>query len=67
MPPLSQTSPTVGMAGFMDKLLLVVEADQTNREAVRRGYASLTNTRNNVSVVLNKTPSFVPKWVDGEL
>ncbi len=28
MPPLSQTSPTWGMAAFMDKLLLVVEAEK---------------------------------------
>jgi uncharacterized protein involved in exopolysaccharide biosynthesis/Mrp family chromosome partitioning ATPase len=66
MPPLGQTSPTVGMAGFMDKFLLVVDAEQNNRETVRRGYSALVNIRNNVSVVLNKARRYVPKWVDGE-
>ena len=66
MPPLSQTSPTIGMAGFMDKILLVVEAEENNRETVRRGYTALASERNNVSVVLNKARSYVPKWLDGE-
>jgi Mrp family chromosome partitioning ATPase len=67
MPPLSQTSPTIGMAGFMDKLLLVVDAEQTNREIVRRGYSALVNIRNNVSVVLNKTQHYTPKWADDDI
>lgn len=66
MPPLGQTSPTLGMAGFMDKLLLVVEAEQNNRDTFRRGYSSLVSIRNNVSVVLNKTRSYAPKWVELE-
>src|SRR5439155_181712 len=35
MPPLDQTSPTWGMAAFMDKLLLVVEAEKNNREGIK--------------------------------
>ena len=66
MPPLKQTSPTLGMAGFMDKFLLVIEAEQNNREILRRGYSSLVSIRNNVSVVLNKTRSYAPKWMDLE-
>lgn len=66
MPPMAQTSPTLGMAGFMDKLLLVVEADKSNRDTVRRGYSTLLATRDNVSVVLNKSRADAPKWVDGE-
>jgi len=66
MPPLSQTSPTVGMAGFMDKLILLVDAEQTNREIVRRGYSALVNIRNNVSVVLNKTHHYAVKWLGDE-
>src|SRR5213080_758355 len=66
MPPLEQTSPTLGMAGFMDKLLLVVEAGETNRDTIRRGYSALVGIRNNVSVVLNKTRTYVPKWLDAE-
>ena len=64
MPPLEQTSPTWGMAAFMDKLLVVVEAEKDNREVIRRSYGKLTAERNNVAVVVNKTRSYVPKWLD---
>ncbi|TMP94584.1 MAG: hypothetical protein E6L08_03510 [Verrucomicrobia bacterium] len=65
MPPLSQTSPTWGMAAFMDKLLLVVEAEKDNRELIKRGYGKLVAERDNVGVVVNKTRSYIPKWLDG--
>src|SRR5438876_6783847 len=66
MPPLAQTSPTWGMAAFMDKLLLVVEAEKNSREMIKRGYGKLVAERNNVSVVVNKARSYVPKWLDAE-
>src|SRR6266496_4324650 len=66
MPPLAQTSPTWGMAAFMDKLLLVVEAEKNNREMIKRGYGKLVAERDNVSVVVNKAHSYVPKWLDAE-
>jgi Mrp family chromosome partitioning ATPase len=66
MPPLTSTSPTWGMAAFMDKLLLVVEAEKSNRELVKRGYAKLMSERNNLSVVLNRTHSYIPKALDNE-
>jgi len=66
MPPLSQTSPTWGMASFMDKLLLVVEAEKNSRELIKRGYGKLVAERDNVAVVVNKARSYVPKWLDAE-
>jgi uncharacterized protein involved in exopolysaccharide biosynthesis/Mrp family chromosome partitioning ATPase len=66
MPPLDQTSPTWGMAAFMDKLLVVVEAEKNNRELIRRSYGKLIAERNNVAVVVNKSRSYVPKWLDSE-
>jgi Mrp family chromosome partitioning ATPase len=66
MPALASTSPTWGMAAFMDKLLLVVEAEKSNRELVKRGYAKLMAERNNVSVVLNRARSYIPKALDTE-
>jgi Mrp family chromosome partitioning ATPase len=66
MPPLHQTSPTWGMAAFMDKLLLIIEADKNNRDIIKRGYAKLTAERANVAVVVNKTRSYVPKSLDWE-
>jgi uncharacterized protein involved in exopolysaccharide biosynthesis len=66
MPPLDQTSPTWGMAAFMDKLLLVVEAEKNNREVIKRSHGKLIAERNNVAVVVNKARSYVPKWLDGD-
>ena len=66
MPPLSQTSPTWGMAAFVDKLLLVIEAEKNKREIIKRGYGKLVAGRDNVEVVVNKTRSYVPKWLDAE-
>lgn len=67
MPPLGQTTPTLGMAGFMDKLLLVVEAEKTHRDLVKRGFAELVAGRANVSIVFNKARSYAPKWLEGGL
>ena len=66
MPPLDQTSPTWGMAAFMDKLLLVVEAEKNSRDVIKRSYWKLIAERNNVAVVVNKSRSYVPKWLDSE-
>jgi uncharacterized protein involved in exopolysaccharide biosynthesis/Mrp family chromosome partitioning ATPase len=66
MPQLSQTSPAWGMAAFMDKLLLVVEAEKDNRELIKRGYGKLVAERDNVAVVVNKTHSYGPKWVNDD-
>jgi len=66
MPPLDQTSPTWGMAAFMDKLLLVVEAEKNGRDVIKRGYGKLVAERDNVAVVVNKTRSYVPKSLDAE-
>jgi uncharacterized protein involved in exopolysaccharide biosynthesis/Mrp family chromosome partitioning ATPase len=65
MPPLNDTNPTLGMARFMDKLLLVVEAEKSGRDVVKRGYTQLSAARANVSVVLNKTRSYIPRALDG--
>lgn len=64
MPPINQTSPTIGLAALMDKVLLVVEAEKTNREVVKRGYRELVGARADVAVVLNKTRSYGPNWLE---
>jgi Mrp family chromosome partitioning ATPase len=66
MPPLNQTSPTWGMAAFMDKVLLVVEAEKNTRDAARRGYQRLMAERDNVSIVLNKARSYGPSSLELE-
>lgn len=64
MPSLHQTSPTWGMAAFMDKFLLVVEAEKNTRDVVKRSFRRLMNERDNVSVVVNKARSYGPKTLD---
>lgn len=66
MPPLEQTSPTWALSPFMDKMLLIVQCDTTNKEVVNRGYNKLIGERDNVSVVFNKVQSYGPKWISGE-
>jgi uncharacterized protein involved in exopolysaccharide biosynthesis/Mrp family chromosome partitioning ATPase len=66
MPHLEQTSPSWGMAPFMDKLLLIVEAEKTHRAIISRGYRKLMSERTNVSVVFNKARTYLPRLLDGE-
>ena len=64
MPPISQTSPAVGLAALMDKVLLVVEAEKTHRDVVKRGYRELVAARADTALVLNKTRSYGPNWLE---
>jgi Mrp family chromosome partitioning ATPase len=66
MPPVGDVSATVPLAGFMDTVLLVVEAEKSNRDAVKRAYAQLS-AKTKVSVVFNKSRSYGPKWLEGEV
>jgi succinoglycan biosynthesis transport protein ExoP len=61
MPPLEQTSPTWGMAPFMDKMLLIIEAEKDSRDSVKRRSKKLIAERDNISFVLNKVRSYAPK------
>ena len=60
MPPVSQTSITTRLAGFMDMMLLVVEAEKTDREMVRQASALLAQSKATVGAVLNRTKKYVP-------
>jgi polysaccharide biosynthesis transport protein len=66
LPCLSDTSPTLALASFMDKVLLVVEAGKSDREVVKRAYAQLASVKAKVLVVLNKGRSYGPKWLRTE-
>jgi polysaccharide biosynthesis transport protein len=66
MPPLGQTSITLPMARFMDKVIVVVEGEKSNRDFVRRAYAELLACRASVSVIFNKARSYTPKWLGTE-
>ena len=67
MPPITQTSTTVALAGFMDKVLLVIEAGKTNEDTLRRAYRELVAAKADVSCVFNKARSYAPKCIEGEL
>ena len=67
LPAVSQTSVSARLSGFMDLVLLVVEAQKTDRDAVKRAAALLGETGANVNVVLNKTRTYVPAWLHQEL
>jgi uncharacterized protein involved in exopolysaccharide biosynthesis len=66
MPSLGDTSSTLPMAGFMDKVLLVVEAEKSSRDSVKRAYTQLSQ-KTDVSVIFNKSRIYGPKWLEGEL
>jgi hypothetical protein len=53
------------MASFMDTMLLVVEAEKSNRNAVKRAYAQLA-AKTKVSVIFNKSRSYGPKWLEND-
>jgi uncharacterized protein involved in exopolysaccharide biosynthesis/Mrp family chromosome partitioning ATPase len=67
MPPVGPTSPTLTMAGFMDKVLLVLDGDNTTRENLSWGYMELEKAKADVSCIFNKARSHAPRWVQGDL
>lgn len=65
MPPIDQTSRTLTMAGLMDKVLLVLDAENTSRDGLMWGYSELVKGRADVSCIFNKTRSHAPNWLVG--
>jgi uncharacterized protein involved in exopolysaccharide biosynthesis/Mrp family chromosome partitioning ATPase len=66
MPPVSQTSVTSRLAGFMDITLLVVESEKTGRDAVHQANALLALSKAKVGAVLNKTRKYIPESLHRE-
>jgi hypothetical protein len=66
MPPVAQSTVSLAMSGFMDKVLLVVEAERSNRDVVKRAYSEFVASHADVSAIVNKTRSYVPKWIEAE-
>jgi Mrp family chromosome partitioning ATPase len=54
MPPVTQISITPRLARFMDSVLMVVEAEQTDKDVVKRATDVLVEAEANVAVVMNK-------------
>lgn len=60
MPPVTQTSVTTRLAGFMDTVMLIVESEKTDRDIVREAHQLLQQSKANVTAVLNKTRKYIP-------
>jgi Mrp family chromosome partitioning ATPase len=60
MPPVNQTSSTARLSGLMDMVLLVIEAEKTNQDVVKRVNQLLAESKATVGTVLNKTRNYVP-------
>jgi uncharacterized protein involved in exopolysaccharide biosynthesis/Mrp family chromosome partitioning ATPase len=67
LPPVSPTSVTPRVAGFMDQVLLVVESEKTDRDIVQKANALLAESKASVSAVLNKTRAYVPRQLNTDL
>jgi Mrp family chromosome partitioning ATPase len=63
MPPVAQTSITAKVARFMDMVLMVVEAERTDRDVAKRATTLLTESKASVAAVLNKRRRYVPSWL----
>ena len=66
LPPVNATSITARLAGFMDLVLEVAEAEKTNRDTAKRVAAILGRGQPNVAMVLNKCQKRLPEWLDQE-
>ena len=66
MPAVSQTSVTARLAGHMDMVVMVVEAEKTSLEVVRRANSLLAESKANVTAVLNKAHNYVPEKLHRE-
>jgi len=67
MPAVKQTSATVALSGFMDKVLLLIEPGKTNREAVKRATELMRQQHADVAGVVNRLPASAMKWLQPEL
>ena len=61
--PMTQTSAALALAGLMDQVLLVVEADKTNRDTLKWAFNSLRQAEANVLGVFNKGRNQTPSWL----
>lgn len=61
MPAVSSVSVTPRLAAFMDVVLLVIESEKADRDAVTRARDLLAESKTPVGAVLNNTRTYVPK------
>ncbi len=67
LPEVSPISPTPRLAGFMDAMLMVVEAEKTSIDVVDEATQLLQSSNAHIGAILNKTNSYVPKKLSQQL
>jgi len=63
MPAMNQLSITPRLARFMDMVVMVVESEKTQKEAVKDANAYLLESSADMVTVLNKYKPYIPKWL----
>lgn len=66
MPVVTQTSITPRLAGMLDMVMMVIEAEKTNVNVVNKASSMLTQSKDNVTAVLNKYRNYVPEKLHQE-
>lgn len=66
MPPVNQTTATARLSGLMDMVLLVIEAEKTNQDVVKRVIQLLAESKATVGTVLNKSRNYIPAKLSQE-
>ncbi|MGH8023448.1 MAG: hypothetical protein ACRED1_07690, partial [Limisphaerales bacterium] len=66
MPPVTQTSITSRLAGFMDMVLLVIQSEKTHVDAAQQAIGLLAHSKTKIGVVLNKTRKYIPERLHRE-
>ncbi|HEY1791185.1 MAG TPA: Wzz/FepE/Etk N-terminal domain-containing protein [Verrucomicrobiae bacterium] len=66
MPPVTQTSITSRLAGFMDMVLLVIQSEKTHLDAAQQAIGLLAHSKTKIGVVLNKTRRYIPERLHRE-
>jgi uncharacterized protein involved in exopolysaccharide biosynthesis len=63
MPSVEKSGRTLTMAALMDKVILVLDAENTVKDMLVWTYSELTKGKADVSCVFNKASSDVPSWL----
>jgi Mrp family chromosome partitioning ATPase len=67
LPPVSQTSATPRLSGYMDITLLVLESERTGQQSAVKASGLMRDARANVATVLNKYRRRVPQVLSQDL
>ena len=63
MPPLNQSTATLSVAGFMDKVVVIIEAEKNKPNEVAAAFNELEEVKANIIGIFNKRQNYFPKWL----